>query len=128
MISISQTKLRGLGPRANYADRATAPYRLGWCQRLLIGGGGGQVVGATDRCCRDLGFLDRSRYFFFQVAPQLCSQDWVDPVPDSLLLGGSGGAGESGPGLWVCGLGLWPLDHRGGQHFSNTSSYYIQVS
>jgi hypothetical protein len=30
-------------------------------------------------------FLDRSRYFFFQLAPQLYSRGWVDPVPDPLL-------------------------------------------
>jgi hypothetical protein len=40
----------------------------------------------------NLGFLDRSRYFSIQVAPQLSSRGWVDPVPDPLL--------------------LWPLDHR----------------
>jgi hypothetical protein len=34
----------------------------------------------------NLGFLDRSRYFLFQVAPQLSSRGWVDPVPDPLLL------------------------------------------
>jgi hypothetical protein len=34
----------------------------------------------------NLGFLDRSPYFFFQVAPQLSSQGWVDPVSDPLLL------------------------------------------
>jgi hypothetical protein len=30
-----------------------------------------RVVSATDPYCRILGFLDRSRYYFFQVAPQL---------------------------------------------------------
>jgi hypothetical protein len=29
------------------------------------------------------GFLDRSRYFFIQVAPQLPSRSWVDPVPEN---------------------------------------------
>jgi hypothetical protein len=29
-----------------------------------------------------LGFLDGRRHFFIQVAPQLSSRDWVDPVPD----------------------------------------------
>jgi hypothetical protein len=33
------------------------------------------VVSVTDPYCRILGFLDRSRYFFFQVAPQLYSRD-----------------------------------------------------
>jgi hypothetical protein len=39
---------------------------------------------------RNLGFLDRSRYFFFQVAPQLYSRGCVNPVPDPLLLRISG--------------------------------------
>jgi hypothetical protein len=34
----------------------------------------------------NLGFLDRSHYFFIQVTPQLSSRGWVDPVPDPLLL------------------------------------------
>jgi hypothetical protein len=34
----------------------------------------------------NLGFLDRSRYYFFQVAPQLYSRGWVDPVPHPLPL------------------------------------------
>jgi hypothetical protein len=32
----------------------------------------------------NLGFLDWNHYSFFQVAPQLYSQGWVDPVPDPL--------------------------------------------
>jgi hypothetical protein len=44
------------------------------------------VVSVADPCGRILGFLDRSRYFFFQVAPQLYSRGSVDPVPDPLLL------------------------------------------
>jgi hypothetical protein len=43
---------------------------------------------------RNLGALDRSRYFFFQVAPQLYSRGWVDPVPDPLLPRKSGNAGN----------------------------------
>jgi hypothetical protein len=43
------------------------------------------VVSVTDPYGPILGFLDRSRYFFFQVAPQLYSRDRVDPVPDPLL-------------------------------------------
>jgi hypothetical protein len=41
---------------------------------------GCRVVSMTDPYDRILGFLDRSRYFFFQVAPQLYSRGWVDPV------------------------------------------------
>jgi hypothetical protein len=51
--------------------------------------GCGQHNGSLGRI---LDFLDRSRYFFFQVAPQLYSRGWVDPVPDPLLLRKSGRA------------------------------------
>jgi hypothetical protein len=44
------------------------------------------VFSAADPYGRDLGVLDRSRYSFFQVAPQLYSRGCVDPVPDPLLL------------------------------------------
>jgi hypothetical protein len=43
---------------------------------------------------RILGFLDRSRYFSFQAAPQLYSRGWVDTVTDPLLLRKSGSAGN----------------------------------
>jgi hypothetical protein len=59
------------------------------------------VVSVTDPYGRILGFLDWSRYNLFQVAPQLYSRSWVDPVPDPLLLRKSGSAGNrsrtSGP-------------------------------
>jgi hypothetical protein len=44
------------------------------------------VVSTTVPYGRILGFLDRSSYFLFLVAPQLYSRGWVDSVPDSLLL------------------------------------------
>jgi hypothetical protein len=49
----------------------------------------------------NLSFLDRSRYFFFQVAPHLSSRGSVDPVPDPLLLRKSGSAGNRTQDLWV---------------------------
>jgi hypothetical protein len=52
------------------------------------------VISVTDPYGRDLGFLDRSRKFFFQVAPQLYSRVWVGPVPDPLLLRKSGSTGN----------------------------------
>jgi hypothetical protein len=51
---------------------------------------GHHVVSVTDFYGRILSLLDRSRYFFFQVAPQLYSRGSVDPVPDPLLLRKSG--------------------------------------
>jgi hypothetical protein len=50
---------------------------------------GFHVVSVTDPYGHILGFIDRSSYFFFQVAPQLYSQDWMDPILDPLLLGKS---------------------------------------
>jgi hypothetical protein len=75
---------------------------------------GCRVVSATDPPGRILCFLDRSRYYFFQVAPQLSSRGWVDPVPDPLPLRKSGSAGNRIQDLWICRQKLWPLDHRGG--------------
>jgi hypothetical protein len=70
---------------------------------------GCRMVTATNPYSRILGFLERSRYYFFQVDPQSFSRGWVDPVPDPLLLRKSGSAGiEPRP------LELWPLNHRGG--------------
>jgi hypothetical protein len=53
---------------------------------------GCRVVSPTDPHGRNLGFIDRSRYYFFQVAPQLYLRGSVDRVPDSLLLRKSGRA------------------------------------
>jgi hypothetical protein len=74
---------------------------------------GCHVVSATEPRGRILGFPDRSRYCFFQVAPQLYSRGWVDPVPDPLLLRKSGIARNRNRDLWICSQELWPLDHRG---------------
>jgi hypothetical protein len=55
---------------------------------------GWHVVSVTDPCGRILGFLDRSRYFIFQVAPQLYSRGWVGLVLDPLLLRKCSSAGN----------------------------------
>jgi hypothetical protein len=46
---------------------------------------GCHMVSVTDPYCHILGFLDRNRYSFFPVAPQLHSWGWVNSVLDSLL-------------------------------------------
>jgi hypothetical protein len=61
--------LRGPSPPANLRDR-----RLSEKLMATFEGRGCRVVSATDSNDRILGFLDRSRYFFFQVAPQLYSR------------------------------------------------------
>jgi hypothetical protein len=40
---------------------------------------GYHVVSVTDPYCRIFEFLDRSCYFFFQIAPRLYSRSWADP-------------------------------------------------
>jgi hypothetical protein len=52
------------------------------------------VVSVTDPYGNIFSFLELSRYYFFQVAPQLYSRGWVDPVRDPLLLRKSGSAGN----------------------------------
>jgi hypothetical protein len=55
-------KLRGLSPQANSTDRATAACRRCWCQVFMVDGvtwSAQQISTAVN-----LGFLDRSRYFF----------------------------------------------------------------
>jgi hypothetical protein len=56
----------------------------------------------------NIGFLDRSCYFFIQVAPQLSSRGRVDPIPEPLLLRKSGRAGNRTQDLWNCSQKLWP--------------------
>jgi hypothetical protein len=73
---------------------------------------GCRVVSATDPHGR---ILDRSRYYFSQVAPQLYSRGWVDPVSDPLLLRKSGSAGNRTRDLWICNQDFWSLDHSGGR-------------
>jgi hypothetical protein len=74
---------------------------------------GCHVVSVTNPYGRNLGFLERSRYYFFQVAPQLYPRGWVDPVPDHYFFSPCS-ARESNPDLRICSQELWPLDHRGG--------------
>jgi hypothetical protein len=73
---------------------------------------GNLLVGATDPYGRIIGFLDRSRYFFFPVAPQLCSRGWVDPISDPQLHRKSGSAGNRTRDLCICSQERWPLDYR----------------
>jgi hypothetical protein len=69
---------------------------------------GCRVVSWTDPYGRNLDFLDRSCYYFFQVVPQLYSRGWVDPVSDPLPLRKYGSAGNLTRDLWICSQELWP--------------------
>jgi hypothetical protein len=72
---------------------------------------GCHVVSVMDPYGRILAFLDRSRYFFFQAAPQLYSRGWVDPVPDALFRRKSGVAGNRIRSSGIVTRNSWPLDH-----------------
>jgi hypothetical protein len=50
----------------------------------------------------NLGFLGCSHYFFFQVAPQISSWDWVEPLPYTIFLRKSGSARNRNQDLWIC--------------------------
>jgi hypothetical protein len=77
-----KTKLHGLSSRANYTDRATAACRRR--DRQLL-----RIEGATWSAWRIptavFSVSGHEPLFFYQVAPQLYSRGWVDPVPDPLL-------------------------------------------
>jgi hypothetical protein len=65
-------KLRGFSPQS---ELYRSSYRRLWAKLLpTFADRGCRVVGATDPHGRNLGFLDRSRYYFFQVSPQLYSR------------------------------------------------------
>jgi hypothetical protein len=81
----SKLKLHGLSPRANYTDRATAAcLRSDW---PTFADRGCHVVSVTDPYGRIFGFLDRGRYFFYQVAPQLYSRGRSGQYKVCTLLG-----------------------------------------
>jgi hypothetical protein len=62
----------------------------------------------------NVGFLDRSRYFSIQVAPQLPSRGWVDPVPDTYFSENLVGPGIK-PGTSGSVTRNSAVDHRGGR-------------
>jgi hypothetical protein len=84
---------------------------------------GCRVVSTTDPHGRILGFLDRSRNFSIQVAPQLSSRCWVDTVRDSLLVRKSGSFRNWTRGFWICTQEHWLLDQTGS--FCSARSYFL---
>jgi hypothetical protein len=69
----------------------------------------------------NLGFLDRSLYYFFQIPPELSLRGWVQAVSEPLLLRKSDHAGNRTRNIWICSQEHWPLYHRGGP----TPSFFI---
>jgi hypothetical protein len=84
--------LHGLSPRANCTDRATAACRRSDCQLV-------RIEGATWLAWRIppavfSRFSRQEPLLFYEVAPQLYSRGWVDPVSDPLLFSFPGSAGN----------------------------------
>jgi hypothetical protein len=92
----TKNKRGGETPWSESARKLLRPSYRRLSAKLLptFAGRGCDVVCVTDPYGRILGFLDRSRYFIFQVALELYSRGWVGPVPDPLLLRKSGSAGN----------------------------------
>jgi hypothetical protein len=84
------------------------------------------TVSVTDPHGRILGFLDRCRHFFFQVAPQLYSRGWVDPVPVPTTSQQIWWRRESNRDLWICSQELWRLDHSGGLSWFKEVTQFVR--
>jgi hypothetical protein len=106
----AETNLCGFSLRENYADtrnrHLSAKLVSTFADRRC------RVVSAKDPHGCILIFLHWSQYYFFQVAAQLYSHGWEDPIPDSLLLRKYGSAWNRTRGLWICSQKLWPLNQR----------------
>jgi hypothetical protein len=72
--------LGGLSPQANYTDRATAACWRSYCRLLWVEGVAYSAQWISTAI--NLSFLDWSCYFLIQVASQLSSWGWMDPIPD----------------------------------------------
>jgi hypothetical protein len=120
MKDIKWNNSEAFRPQANYTDWETATG-----QRILVQTFTDRRVSRGQRggtpVVVHLSYLDRSRYFFFQVAPHLSAWGWVDYIPDPMLLRKSCGAGNRTRDLYVCSQELWPLDHRGAQYAGYTA-------
>jgi hypothetical protein len=94
--TVSNKIIHILTPWPEYASELYRPSDRHLSEKLLPTSAyrGCNVVSVTDSYGRILGFLDRGRNIFFQVAFQLYSRGWVDPVSDPLLLRKSGSAGN----------------------------------
>jgi hypothetical protein len=98
-------------PQANHTDRVTAAAGEASVDLMRVEDVAWSAQGIPTAV--KLGFLDRSRCSFFQVAPQLSSRGWVDLVRDPRLLRKCR-AGNQTRDLWIYSHELWPLDDIGG--------------
>jgi hypothetical protein len=78
---------------------------------------GYHVFSVTDPYGRIFAFLDRSRYFFFQVSSSIIHMRLMGPRSRPT----TGSTGKRARTSWICSQELWPLDHRGGHLFLNNT-------
>jgi hypothetical protein len=78
-------------------------------------GGRCRVSSAKESLRPYSGFLDWSRYYFFQLGPQLYSRGREDPVSVPPLLRKSGRGENRSWDLRISSQKPWPLDHGGGR-------------
>jgi hypothetical protein len=102
----------------NYTDRTTAACRRSDCQ--LFADRGWYVVSVTDPLLPYSRFSRQEPLLFYQVAPQLYSRGWVDPVPEPLPFFFLVVPGIEHLDLRICTQELWTLDHRGGKKFTSS--------
>jgi hypothetical protein len=120
-ISLSQGSYLHRTTQTHNKRRQTSMPWVGFELKLVptLANRGCRVVSPTKSpTAVNFGFLDRSCYFSSQVATQLSSRGWVDPVPDPLLLRKSGSAWNRTRDLWICSQEFCPLDHRGGRQYN----------
>jgi hypothetical protein len=98
-MSTRKRQITFLGSKA-WPVRRTCYRRLSAKLAPTLADRGCHVVSTTHPHSRILGFLDRIRYYCFQVAPQLYSRGWVDPVPEPLLPRKCGKAGNRTRAYW----------------------------
>jgi hypothetical protein len=113
-----KTNSVALSPQVNYTDRVTATCRRNLVPTFVDRGMSRSQRGGTPTVVNL--FSRPEPLLFFQVAPHLSSQGWVDPIPDPLLLRKYGITGNRTRDLSVSSQKLWPLNHRGGPVLCNT--------
>jgi hypothetical protein len=107
-------KCSGFSPKANYTHRATAACRR--IERIEGIPWSAQWIPTAV----NFGLLDRSRYFL-EIASQLFSRGWVEPVLDPLLVKNLVSPGNEPDTSWSVARNSWLLYHRGGRSINNES-------
>jgi hypothetical protein len=100
-----KTKLRDFSPRATERPPLVAEVSANFCWWRVSRG---QRNGSARPLISI--FKTRSRYFSIQIAPQLSSRGWVDPVSDTLLLKNLVAQGNRIQDLWICNQELWGFE------------------